>query len=527
MSHETITTTTTPVCVEGLGRLAKTVNRLQANLYVADGEGHCLFSAEGDGKPAEAGDLGRAAGEILGHCRRGEVHWADGERYFGAPLGEPGRALVVDTGPETAGEEKASRCACLEEVVRYFLSQNRTETVTEGQLDKLGTELSQCYEQIMLMYQLSTNMNLTQSNATYLQMACDQLTGLVPVEGIAIFLEKKVDGMRRLVLTAGSGLIAIDPMMADILQMHLATELMGGREALVDSDVYGPFKYSWPDRVRNILAVPLGSAEKMAGFLVATNVQYKPDFDSTDIKLFNSVANQCTVFIANGRLFGDLKELFIGSLKALTNSIDAKDQYTRGHSERVALMSRWIAEHLKETRSMTDRQVHLVYLSGMLHDIGKIGVAEAVLRKRGKLTDEERSVILAHPRIGASILSEIPQMREIVPGVLYHHERYDGKGYPEGLCGEEIPLSARIIALADSFDAMTSKRVYREAMSIRRALAEIEKGVGTQFDPAAARAFLDSDIERLWQIIQDGFIETWDYSNFAEYGTLAVGALMA
>jgi HD-GYP domain-containing protein (c-di-GMP phosphodiesterase class II) len=398
--------------------------------------------------------------------------------------------------------------------------------LVDKHLEKLSTELSQCYEQIMLLYNLSTHMNLDQSNATYLQLACDQLTQLVPVEGIAIFLEKKMDSMKRLVLSAGSGLIALDPIMADILQMHLTAELTAGKEALLDSQVDNPFKFAWPERIRNILAVPVGPADKMMGFLVATNILNKPDFDSTDVKLFNSVANQCAVFIENGRLFNDLKELFIGSLKALTNSIDAKDQYTRGHSERVALISRWIAEYVKETHPLSEKEIHYIYLAGLLHDIGKIGVSESVLRKQGKLSEEERAIILAHPRIGASILSEIPQMREIIPGVLHHHERYDGQGYPEGLSGQDIPFSARIIALADAFDAMTSRRVYRDAMSIRRALTEVEKGLGTQFDPVVTRAFLDSPVDQLWKVIQDGFIETWNYSNFEEYGTKAVGALI-
>jgi HD-GYP domain-containing protein (c-di-GMP phosphodiesterase class II) len=181
---------------------------------------------------------------------------------------------------------------------------------------------------------------------------------------------------------------------------------------------------------------------------------------------------------------------------------------------------------MAQTQPISEKDIHHIYLAGLLHDIGKIGVSESVLRKRGKLTDEERAVICAHPRIGASILSEIRQMDDIVPGVLCHHERLDGKGYPQGLAGEQIPLIGKIISLADSFDAMTSKRVYRDAMSIRRALSEIEKGIGTQFDSDVARAFLDSDIDKLWRIIQDGFIETWDYSNFAEYGVDAVGALI-
>ena len=177
----------------------------------------------------------------------------------------------------------------------------------------------------------------------------------------------------------------------------------------------GPFKYEWPDRINNILAVPLNGADSMIGLMVATNILDKPDFDSTDVKLFNTVAHQCAVFMENGRLFGDLKELFVGALKALTNSIDAKDQYTRGHSERVAFISRWIAERLSETIPLDEEQIHRIYLAGLLHDVGKIGVNEAVLRKKGKLTDEELARIKAHPQIGASILSEIKQMAKSCP----------------------------------------------------------------------------------------------------------------
>ena len=396
----------------------------------------------------------------------------------------------------------------------------------EAQVDKIGIELSQAYEEIILLYNLSTHMKVTQSTPAYLQLACDELTQLVQVEGIAIFLDKENNGHKTLTLTAGAGVMRIDAAMADVLQMQLMAELVGGKESLLDSHVYGPFKYTWPDGIDNIIAVPIGSRDRMLGMLVAGNVKNKPDFDSSDIKLFNSVASQCMVFIENNRLFDEIKELFAGSLKALTNSIDAKDPYTRGHSERVAFISRWVADYMAQSNLVSEKEIHHIYLAGLLHDVGKIGVAEAVLCKHGKLTDTERAIIQNHPRIGASILSEIRQMEDIVPGVLCHHERLDGKGYPQGLVGEQIPLIGKIISLADAFDAMTSKRVYRDAMSIRRALAEIEKGVGTQFDADVVRAFLDSDVEKLWQIIQDGFIERWDYSNFAEYGVEAVGALV-
>jgi HD-GYP domain-containing protein (c-di-GMP phosphodiesterase class II) len=400
--------------------------------------------------------------------------------------------------------------------------------------------LAQVYEELVLLHKLSANMKVTEPDVNFLQMACDNLTDIVSVEGIAVLLERTVeDDEKRLVLAAGSGLIDINERMATVLHSRLTEEINSGKEALLDSEVDSPFRYDWPGSVRNIIAVPLyGKAEeshfatevhssnRIIGLMVAINRIDKPDFDSTDVKLFNSVAGSCAVFVENGRLFKDLKELFIGSLKALTSSIDAKDPYTRGHSERVAFISRWIADRFVAERPLKEERIHKIYLAGLLHDIGKIGVDEAVLRKKGKLTSEEFDCIKTHPSIGAGILSGIKQMRDIVPGVLYHHERVDGKGYPSGLTGERIPLMGRIIGLADSFDAMTSKRTYRDALTVEQAIEEIRKGLGTQFDPNVAIVFLDSDVYQLWDIMQEGFNRIYQSGNPAEYGAAAVGSII-
>lgn len=262
------------------------------------------------------------------------------------------------------------------------------------------------------------------------------------------------------------------------------------------------------------------------GIMAAINRIDKPDFDSTDVKLFNSVANSCAVFVENGRLVGDLKELFIGSLKSLTSSIDAKDPYTRGHSERVAYVSRWIAEKVAVQENLEPEQIHRIYLAGLLHDIGKVGIDEVVLRKNGKLTKNELGDIKKHPSIGAGILSGIKQMRDIVPGILTHHERVDGRGYPNGLAGDQIPLMGKIIGLADSFDAMTSRRTYRNAMTIEEAIGEIRKGLGTQFDEKIGRIFINSDVYQLWDVIQNGVDEVYGRVSFAEYGAAVVGTLI-
>jgi HD-GYP domain-containing protein (c-di-GMP phosphodiesterase class II) len=175
---------------------------------------------------------------------------------------------------------------------------------------------------------------------------------------------------------------------------------------------------------------------------------------------------------------------------------------------------------------MSSEDIQKIYLAGLLHDIGKIGIPETVLGKQGKLTDEEYDLVKTHPSIGAGILSEISQMTDIVPAVLYHHERYDGKGYPKGISGDLIPVAGKIVMIADSFDAMTSKRTYREALSVEDAINEIQKGLGTQFDPEIGSIFLNSDINKLWDIMQNGRSDELYSDNFNDYGTVAVGALL-
>ncbi len=428
----------------------------------------------------------------------------------------------------------------LAEILGLLADQFQNKTKAEEQIEMVSTELARVYEELVLLHRISTNMRVTEADSNFLQMACDSLTEIILVEGIAILLEKNIDNEQQLVISAGSGLIDIDEETAAVLHSRLTDEINSGKEALLDSEVDSPFRYSWPDNIKNIIAVPLCVKEKaeshiagrvrngsyIIGLMVAINRIGKQDFDSTDVKLFNSVASGCAVFIENGRLFKDLKELFIGSLKALTSSIDAKDKYTHGHSERVAFISRWIAERLSGQESLEEEKIHEIYLAGLLHDIGKIGIDETVLRKKGRLTEEEYSRIKVHPSIGAGILREIKQMRDIVPGVLSHHERVDGKGYPNGLVGDQIPLTGKIVGLADCFDAMTSKRTYRDAMTVEQAVAEIEKGLGTQFDEKIGRVFLDGDVYDLWDSIRDGKSEIYHNGASADYGTAAVEMLI-
>ena len=179
--------------------------------------------------------------------------------------------------------------------------------------------------------------------------------------------------------------------------------------------------------------------------------------------------------------------MFEQTAESLANAIDAKDRYTHGHSTRVASISRQIAER----EGLPEEECRKIYFSALLHDVGKIGVPDVIINKEGKLTDEEFEHIKQHPILGYQILSSIKQSPELSVGAHYHHERYDGKGYPDGLKGEEIPETARIIAVADAYDAMTSTRSYRKELSGEKTKEELRKGMGTQFDPKYAQIMLD------------------------------------
>ena len=191
----------------------------------------------------------------------------------------------------------------------------------------------------------------------------------------------------------------------------------------------------------------------------------------------------------------DLSELFYKTIKSIAFALDAKDPYTHGHSMRVTLYSLALGKEL----NLPDEILEEIETAGLLHDIGKIAIPEKILLKPGKLTEEEFDVIKTHPALGEKLVLSIEKLTIISNWLKYHHERYDGKGYPDGLVGEAIPISARIIAIADTYDAMTSNRAYRSALSHQEAIDEIKRCSGTQFDPNLAELFINisKEIDRI------------------------------
>ncbi|GMR04752.1 MAG: hypothetical protein BMS9Abin23_0658 [Thermodesulfobacteriota bacterium] len=209
-------------------------------------------------------------------------------------------------------------------------------------------------------------------------------------------------------------------------------------------------------------------------------------FDSRDLSTLEKLASHIGTALENARLVGDLEDLFIGTVKALSNSIDTKSPWTMGHSERVTE----IAVKMASAMGIEGEELNNFKIASLLHDIGKLSTYEDILNKQGKLTEEEFALIRQHPEKGVEILEPIKPLKNIIPVVKYHHEFYDGRGYPEGLKGEEIPFLARVLAVADTVDAMSSDRPYRKGKPMEAIIEELKRCSGTQFDPQVVDVFI-------------------------------------
>ncbi len=249
---------------------------------------------------------------------------------------------------------------------------------------------------------------------------------------------------------------------------------------------------------RSLLAVPLRTrtinlgqrrgqmTEQVIGGLEAINKK-GGSFDELDLSLLETFANQAATILQIATLYADSLQLFEDMIRVLMEMLDARDPYTQGHSVRVSDLSVMIGAQL----GLDSETLYHLRLGSLMHDIGKIGVPDAVLRKQGPLTEEEFLMMKTHPQTGERILSQVHLLSDERYAVTQHHERFDGKGYPRGLAGDEISILGRIVAVADAFDAITSSRPYRKGMTIEQALERIGSGAGTQFDPRVVGALAD------------------------------------
>lgn len=398
--------------------------------------------------------------------------------YVSAAMVEPGSRVSVPTVLQWSFKDLARH-------------ESDAETI-----EQFATRLEQSYEETHLLFRVARLLNHTYRPEESIRGMISQLHGITPFKWIGLQFaddERCLDVLRGQFMGAGK---------LPTEQASMRSQLLAPLEQ-AKADSWTKIEYPKDGGLAamtgsEVLREPVVDDGRPIALLVAGNKEGRdPGLSSFETQLFDAVADFLGVFHQNATRFREERAMFMGTLRALTAAIDAKDAYTRGHSERVALLASLMAHAM----GLSDVEVEQYRIAGLVHDVGKIGVPEAVLCKPGRLTDEEFALIKRHPSLGDEMLKGIPALAPMRPGVRHHHEKWNGQGYPDGLAGEQIPLIARVLTLADTFDAMSSNRSYRSSLPREKVLAELQRCAGTQFDPQLAALFVKLDFKPFDEMI--------------------------
>lgn len=388
-----------------------------------------------------------------------------------------------------------------------------TQSENEEMLDHYATRLSASFEELCFLRRLSKHVDFCVADRPPSEVALailPEMRQLIEVEALCMMQATRDEATGRFRPRRISGIVGqlpIDEKMCcqvidqlgnsnrRVLVKNYCGELGRGEVAR------GEFV---PEGLKSLVVAPVEKDGVLFGWLVGINKQANgpvtssplnslghDEIGSMEATLLEASALMLGSHANNHRLFQDLEQLIVGITHTLVGSIEARDAYTSGHSDRVAMMGRCLANKLGLSRD----ECQDIFLCGLLHDIGKIGIPDHILQKPGRLTDEEFAAIKTHPEIGARLLRGLRPLEKLLPGVLHHHESVDGTGYPHGLKGDEIPLMARILAVADAFDAMTSDRPYRNGMPLAKAESILREGRGTQWDADVVDAFFAAQVD--------------------------------
>lgn len=373
-------------------------------------------------------------------------------------------------------------------------------------LKKSYVDLRKRYSQLTNLYKISKAVSNEHDLDALLHQVLRQSLDLMGAETGSIMLIEP--NGTELTIRAADGL---DPETVKTARVKLGEGISGyvaatGKPLMIQDGVRKARAPGVKD-VKDALSVPLIANDRVIGVFNANNKR-GTKFDRQDLRFFTTLAGQIASAISNATLVENIREAYFNTIKVLAASIDAKDRYTHGHSERVAKYTVTIARRL----GLPPEDLTRIEAAAYLHDIGKIGVPDSVLNKEGPLTDDEFMMIKQHPLKAADILGLINfPWGNVIPGVRGHHERYDGFGYPDGLAGEEISRDARIIAVADAFDAMTSDRPYRKGLDRTTAITEMVKGREKQFDSEAVDAFIPALLTEWMSSVPGGIAERLEF----------------
>ena len=364
----------------------------------------------------------------------------------------------------------------------------RTSTILEKA--KLFLELDRSVKQFTTLAEVGTLLNSTLDQNVVRKMAMEAITRLMNAEVGSLLLVDDENKELYFEVALGDKGERVKEIRLKIGEGIAGWVAEHGKPLLLQDVRKDPRFYKSADQktefvTRDMVCVPVKVKDKVIGVLQAIN-RAEGVFTEDDVELFQLFSNQVAIALDNARLYEEIRETFFATAEALAEAIEKRDPYTGGHTKRVVNYCLVAAKYL----NLTPEELEILKLSAILHDVGKIGVEDRILRKPGNLDDEEAKIMKMHPLLGAEIMRHIRQLKDLIPGMLHHHERPDGKGYPEGLKGMDIPIVARIISAADTYDAMTTNRPYRKGLSRQTAIDEIKKEAGTQFDKEVAEAFV-------------------------------------
>ncbi|MFH1143284.1 MAG: HD-GYP domain-containing protein [Candidatus Eisenbacteria bacterium] len=356
----------------------------------------------------------------------------------------------------------------------------------EADLDRMTDQLAQSYDEINLLYSYARILRPERGHAVNARQLLHETAELL--ENRLLVLQQSEP--RFSAWSAGPNL-RLDPGQRWMVTNTATLERIGQEMAQPADDGAAPAHTRLPGTLHGPLGVihytaaPVRTGTAITGYVGILRSEGQEPFETGELRLLECLAEELGNAATARKLDRDLRGMLFQVVRSLVAAIDAKDEYTRGHSERVTRLSRLVGTRL----GLSPAESQMLGWAALLHDIGKIAIKNEILNKPGQLDGDEIQAMRMHPERGCRVLEPIPQLHGALAAIRHHHERFDGRGYPDGLRGESIPLFARIIAVADAYDAMSSTRAYRRAHSSEFAMEEIAKGAGTQFDPALASIF--------------------------------------
>jgi HD-GYP domain-containing protein (c-di-GMP phosphodiesterase class II) len=473
---------------------------LDVSFEIRDSKGHPTGSAV---DKDDNGQLYRELFATISDSRKSHmVTDSNGETIWGIPIISNGSVqesfVVIHRKPsaiisvlDTDGNTTIARIQKTAEQAIITLVEDVLHLVSyqqesEHELDSLASELTLRYEELNFLYKIGGKAEAVSDFKNTLHYVMRKTRELLDSDYTILLIPEKnicADSWSNNEtcpsVTIQEEILNATP---DLLKV-----LSGEIDYLTDHDcVQYPFLKSFSKGFNRFLTIPMIFDGENEGIFLIAKKNSDESFTISDKRLISVVADMITIKIINAELFDNLNQFLLNLMKSFVRTIEEKDTYTHGHSERVNQNSLKIGKAL----GLNDQELSLLNFVSILHDIGKIGVPESILNKPGKLTEEEYAKIKEHTYKGYKILEPITQLKDYLPSILYHHERIDGTGYPEGLSGEEIPFFARIIAVADTFDAMTSDRAYRKAKRFEAVIKELLDVSGKQLDAEITHIFI-------------------------------------